>query len=229
MNKIIKLLIITLFLTNIYADELTKSCKDYKHIQCLEDGWKFEDDDQKDALKFYVDALKEYKENNFIDAYKNIKEAIDIIPNSQTMKTKMKKRTLSGSSLIPKPKTYHTSIKNKYEVQLAEENIAKQITAQPILIVECTGDNTKKDEIYKKNIYVYNINKSFDDISKIKNMNLKDIQININKNEYKISKVKSGSYKKMQAKSTKCQNLNTSLNAYNSMFNKKSLKKIDLK
>ena len=94
----IRLLLIICF-SVLYGDDITSSCKDFDHQQCLIDGWKFENTNHRDALKNYTKA-KDFKDkNSFVKSYKHIIKARDIVKKEQILKTKMKKNIYTGSAL----------------------------------------------------------------------------------------------------------------------------------
>ena len=218
MNKI-KLLLIICF-SILHSDEVTSSCKDYKHTECLAGGWKFENNNHRDSLNHYTKAKKLNKESSFIKSYEHIVKARDIISKGKVLESKMKKNIYSGSALRPRVKTYKTAIKNAYDIKSLELNTSSKNTAQPLLIVECSKNES--------NIYVHNMDKSFKENKKISNMNLVNIIVDINDKSYNVGDVKSGEMSKLAINMKKCDSLKTSLNGENSLSDEKSISKVQL-
>jgi hypothetical protein len=215
----IRLLLIICF-SVLYSDDITSSCKDFEHQQCLIDGWKFENANHRDALKNYTKA-KDFKDkNSFVKSYKHIIKARDIIKKEQILNTKMKKNIYTGSALRPRVKIYKTNIENIYNIKSLELDTASKNTAQPILIVECSSN--------ENNLYVYNIDKSFKKNIPIENMDLVNVTVKIDNKTYNVNNIKSGEMEKMKIANKKCNNLKISLNGNNSLFDKKSISQVKL-
>ena len=218
MNRI-KLLLLLLFVI-LNGDKITATCKDYKHEECILNGWKFIDESKEEALENYTKAKKYIDKKEFVKSYDHIVKARNIIKDEQTLKTKMKKIIYSGSALRPRQKIYRTEIKNTYNIKSLELNASSKNTAQPLLIIECSNENN--------NIYLYNLNKSFTDNKKIHNMDLSDIVVTINDKNYNIGDIKSGDKGVVPLNINKCQKLQTSLNAINSLNKEKSISEVKL-
>ncbi len=199
---------------------MTSSCKNYEYQECLDDGWKFENDSHINALKNYTKAKELNEGNSLVKSYEHIVQARDIISKEQILQSKMKKNIYSGSALRPRVKPYKTKIKNTYNINSLELNTSSKNTAQPILIVECSKN--------ENSIYVHNINKSFKENKKINNMNLVDIKVDINDKSYEVDDVESGAMSKLVVNIKKCDKLKTSLSGANSLLGEKSISKVQL-
>lgn len=204
----------------LQSNEITSSCKNYKYEECLSKGWHFENEDHKKALEYLTKAKNDITNNKLVSSFENIVKARDIMEENRTLSSKMRKNIYSGSALRPRQKIYKTKIKNIYDVKSTELNVSSRNTALPLLIVECSLNESK--------IHLYNINKSLKDNTKMDNMDLDDIEVVINGNDYKMDKIKSGEKGSIKTKLNKCKNLTTSLKAINSLFDEKSIAKVEL-
>jgi len=216
-------LLLCIFISAVYADEIEKlypNCNSkagYK--KCLEARWTFSSKKEQKAVTHYSDSLDAYQDKKYKKAYKQLLQAKDNVrTNSKTLKTKLNKKVTSGGRSGSRAKTEVQYITNDYRTKELEHNITKNITAQPMVVVECIP--LKEKELYQKQITVHNISHTNSNADKKDTMNMTKTRFTVGKEEFDIQTILAGESETIKAQEGDCKSEPIELKAYNSLFDK---------